>query len=146
MRTSRISLIAAALSLAAAVPCIAQGAELGFHFGVNFDSDDALVGAQLAVPLGRRVDLYPSFDYYFIDPGTLNALNIDIRFRQPARTIAPYLGGGLNILSRDGNSDTGVGLFGGLAGRGPTRPYIELRALLHDDSSLQLVGGVSFRL
>lgn len=45
------------------------------------------------------------------------------------------------------SSDTGGDLFGGLESRrGNTDPYVELRLLLHDSSSLQLAAGLNFTL
>ena len=129
-----------------AAPAVAQRSQIGFHAGVNFDLDDALLGAQAMFPLSGRWDLYPSFDYYFVDPGDLSALNVDVRYRLPGSSVHPYIGGGLNILFSNGDSDTGVNLLGGIEGRGRVRPYGELRILLHDGSSLQLVGGLSWGL
>ena len=123
----------------------AQRSHFGVHGGYNFDSDDWLIGAQVHLPLSRSIELYPSFDYYFVDPGSLVGLNADLQFRTPGAPL--YLGGGVNILRASGNSDTGFDLFGGLETRyGRTHPYIEARALFHDNSSLQLLFGLNVTL
>jgi len=111
----------------------------------NVDGDDWLIGAQAHLPLSRSIELYPSFDYYFVDPGSVVGLNADLQFRTPGAPL--YLGGGLNILKTSGNSDTGFDLFGGLETRyGRTHPYLELRGIFHDNSSVQLVAGLNVTL
>ena len=147
MTCSRTLLALACLGLGAAAPGPAQHAHLGFHGGVNFDRDEALIGAQLLLPLGRRVELYPSLDYYLTDAGSLVGLNADIKF--VAAGLTPlYLGGGLSFLrGSDGARDTGANLFAGLESRtGAMHPYLEFRVLLHDDTSSQLLVGVNWTL
>ncbi|HYU29968.1 MAG TPA: hypothetical protein VEK83_13130 [Gemmatimonadales bacterium] len=123
----------------------AQRSHFGVHTGYNVDGDDWLIGAQVHLPLSRSIELYPSFDYYFVDPGSLFGLNADLQFRTPGAPL--YLGGGLNILKTSGNSDTGFDLFGGLETRyGRTHPYLELRGIFHDNSSVQLVAGLNVTL
>jgi hypothetical protein len=126
---------------------------LGGHLGYNFDVDDLLLGAQLSYAITPRVDLYPSFDFYFIDPGSLWALNFDARYRPPSRYGAFYLGGGINYsrFSAGGgggsNSDTNLNLLTGLEGRRQrVWPYVEAKLILGDGSSFQLVGGLSWRM
>lgn len=150
-RIVRRAWLPAVLIAATAGTAEAQRAHIGGRAGYNFDIDEALVGAQILLPLTRAVEVYPSFDYYFVDAGTLLGFNGDIRFRLgPRRASIFYLGGGLNVLVRsDGadDTDTGVGVFGGLeARRGSTHPFVEARLLLHDDSSFQLLAGLNFTL
>jgi hypothetical protein len=123
----------------------------GGHLGYNFDVDNLLLGAQLSFPITPRVDLYPSFDFYFVDPGSLWALNFDVRFRPPSRYGAFYAGGGINYSRFSGgggsNSDTNLNLFTGLEGRRQrVWPYVEARLILGDGSSFQLAGGLSWRM
>ena len=122
----------------------------GPHLGYNFDGDALLVGAQLSWPITPSLDLYPTFDYYFVDVGSLYSLNFDVKYRPPTRYRAWYVGGGLNYsrFSAGGNSagDTNLNLLTGLEGRrGRTRPYVEAKFILGDGSSFQLVGGFSWR-
>ncbi|MGH7701360.1 MAG: hypothetical protein ACREMJ_12685 [Gemmatimonadales bacterium] len=122
----------------------------GGHLGYNFDVEDLLVGAQVSWPITPRVELYPSFDYYFVDPGSLWSLNADLKFRPPTRYGALYVGGGLNYSRRSvsgvSGSDTGLNLLAGLEGRRTrTAPYVEAKFILGDGSSFQIVGGFSFR-
>ena len=127
-----------------------SGPRYGAHFGYNFDDDAALIGAQLSWPIVPSLDLYPSFDYYFVNPGSLWSLNFDLKYRPPTTYRAWYVGGGLNWSHTSANgvssSDTGLNLLTGLEGRrGRTRPYVEGKFILSSNSSFQIVGGLSWR-
>jgi hypothetical protein len=131
----------------------AQRAHLGFRGGYNFDREDALLGAQLSLPVGGMVEVYPSFDYYFTDGGgSLLGINMDLKLRSMGGShSAFYVGGGLSLMraSAGGASttDTGGSLFAGLESRvGSAHPFFEVRGLLHDQSSVQIVGGLNFTL
>ena len=128
----------------------AYGPRFGVHLGYNFDADGALVGAQMSWPMTPRVILYPSFDLYFVDTGSLWSLNADLKFRPPTRTGALYAGGGLNFsrrsVSGNSGSDTGLNLLVGVEGRRTrSAPYVEAKIILADGSSFQIAGGFSFR-
>jgi hypothetical protein len=131
----------------------AQRAHLGVRGGYNFDREDALIGAQLSIPVGGMVEVYPSFDYYFTGrSNSLVGFNMDLKVRgMGSRQSSFYVGGGLNLLrsSANGvsNTDTGGSLFAGLESRvGSTHPFFEVRGLLHDQSAVQIVGGLNFTL
>lgn len=124
---------------------MAQRSHFGAHGGYNFDNDDWLIGAQLHLPLTRSIEFYPSFDYYFVNVGSLVGFNADLEFRTPGAPL--YFGGGLNVLRTSGNSDAGFDLIGGLESRyGRTHPYLEARGLFHGNTSLQLVFGLNVTL
>ena len=123
----------------------AQRAHFGVRGGYNFDMKEGAIGAQLHLPLSASIELYPSFDYYFVSTGNLVGFSGDLKFRTPGAPL--YFGGGLNVLSGGGNSDTGFDLFGGIETRyGQTHPFVEARALIHDGSSLQLLFGLNVTL
>lgn len=129
---------------------VTAGPTYGAHLGYNFDVDELLVGAQLTYPITPDIALYPTFDYYFVSDGSLWSLNLDLKYRPPTRYGAWYVGGGLNYSrsSANGNStsDTGLNLLTGLESRrGRTRPYVEAKFILSDESSFQLVGGLNWR-
>jgi len=118
----------------------------GAHIGYNFDADAVLLGAQVSWPMSPQLELYPSFDYYFVSPGSLWALNFDLKYRPPTRYGAWYVGGGLNLLGGTGGSDTNLNLLTGFEGRrGRTRPYVEARFILGNGSTFQIAGGLSWR-
>ena len=145
--TRRILTAVVLLSCAAAVSrAAAQRSHFGLHGGYNFDMKEGLIGAQAHLPLSRGLELYPSFDYYLVDVGSLVGFNIDLKFRSPGTPL--YFGGGLNILSPSGgNSDSGPDLFGGFETRyGRTHPYIEGRGLFHNGSTFQLLFGINVTL
>jgi len=126
---------------------------LGGHLGYNFDVDELLLGAQLSYPITPRLDLYPSFDYYFVSsPASLWSLNFDVKYRPPTRYGAFYVGGGINYrhasVSGVGGSDTNLNLLAGFerVWRARVRPYIETKLILGDGSSFQIVGGMSWAL
>ena len=147
MRTSRALLIAAGIASGAATPVGAQRSHIGFHIGYSFDLDEALAGAQLHLPLGRGVELYPSFDYYFENVNSLIGFNVDLKIHGTRRNPF-YVGGGLNFLrASGGDTETGVNLFGGVEPRyGLTHPYVELRLLLQNEATLLLLAGLNFTL
>ena len=126
-----------------------SGPSYGAHVGYNFDADALLLGAQLVYPFTPVLALYPTFDYYFVNGGSLWALNFDLKYRPPTRYGAWYVGGGLNYLHASAGgtsgSDTNLNLLTGLEGRrGRTRPYVEGKFMLGSSSAFQLVGGVSW--
>lgn len=127
-----------------------SGPTYGAHLGYNFDLDDMLLGAQLSWPISPDLAFYPQFDYYFVSGGSLWALNFDLKWRPPTRRRVWYVAGGLNwshaSANGNSNSDTNLNLATGLEGnRGKTRPYVEGRFILGNETSFQIVGGVSWR-
>lgn len=153
MKITKLLLLGALLGLAVAPVANAQRAHLGFRVGYNFDRDDALIGGQVGIPISRMVELYPSLDYYLADVGSAMGFNVDLKLRssgQPQSSVV-YFGGGLNMMNTSfngsSNMDTGGNLFVGLESRlGATHPFFEVRGLLHNQSSVQIVGGLNFTL
>ena len=127
-----------------------SGPTYGAHIGYNFDVDGLLLGGQLSWPISPEVAFYPQFDYYFVNNGSLWALNFDVKWRPPTRKRVWYVAGGLNWAHRSSNgnsgSDTNLNLATGFEGRrGKTRPYVEGRFILGEETSFQIAGGVSWR-
>ena len=154
MKRTTMLLAAGLLGATIASPAMAQRANLGLHTGFNFDRAEALVGAQFAWPVSSKVDAYPSIDYYFGD-GSALGFNLDLKLRNIGNAAGSqavfYVGGGLNMLrtSFNGNSDmdTGGNLFIGYESRVSTvHPFFEIRGLLHEQSAVQIVGGLNFTL
>lgn len=123
---------------------------VGPHLGYNLDVDALTVGVQATLPVTTRVELYPSFDYYAISPGTLWAINMDVKFRPPTRLGALYVGGGIDYLhtsASGGSGDVNLNFLGGWeARRRPFVPYAEGRLILGSGSTFQIVGGFNFKL
>ena len=126
-------------------------ARVGPHLGYNLDADALTLGVQATLPITRQIELYPSFDYYFVSPGSLWALNVDVKYRPPTRIGALYVGGGFDYLHASlggfSNGDVNVNLLGGWEGRRrPFVPYAEGRLILGNGSAFQVVGGFNFKL
>ena len=149
----RAALATVMLAFAAAAQSEAQGrSHLGPHIGVNTDFNDLLLGVHATFPATSWLELYPSFDLYFPDDGTLLGFNGDFKFLIPTRNqFGFYAGPGLNVLYSSNedtdDADLGLNLFGGVeTRRGNVHPYFEGRVLLHDNTSFQLVFGLNFTL
>lgn len=123
---------------------------VGPRITYNFDYEEVAIGGQFGLPLTSALDFYPSLDIFLVDEGSLLGFNGDLKFRPGMAGTSPlFVGGGLNLSRRSINdrSDTepGLNLFGGLEGRsGSIRPFVEMRAILADRSTVQLSGGLNF--
>lgn len=156
MRPTPIRMIGTALALtlctATALSAQTHRAHIGPRIGYNFDADAVTLGGQLSLPIGRHLEFYPSADVHLVDEGSLYGVNLDLKYRLPARTARwLYVGGGLGILSRSVNNndhtDTGLNLMLGAESlRGRVHPFAEGRIFLSDGSTAQLVGGLNFTL
>jgi hypothetical protein len=149
----RAALATVIMALAAASYGEAQGrSHLGPHIGVNTDFNDLLIGVHGTFPAARWLEIYPSFDVFFPDEGTLLGFNGDFKFLIPTESgFGFYAGPGLGILyskfEDEDDADLGLNLFGGIeTRRGNVHPYLEGRVLLHDNTSFQLVFGLNFTL
>lgn len=145
----------ATLGLAAAAP-LASASErggLGVRFGAYTDSNDAFVGGEGIVPVGRRLDFVPNLEFVFVSNGTFLTANFDLAYNLPdnVRNADFWAGGGLAILNsnpdgpRGSSTDVGVNLFMG-AGlhTGSVKPYVQLKGILADSSSFVVGLGLRF--
>lgn len=123
---------------------------VGLRGGYDFVVDRWSVGAQLRLPVARRLAFVPSGDVFLGDSATDWQLNADLTV--PLRGL--YLGGGIGLLRAD-DRDTGErrtraapNLLAGLEPRalgGAVRPFVEGRWTFVDDGArFRLVGGVGF--
>ena len=141
------------LSFAVAGTAAAQHRpHLGGHLLYNFDVEKFGIGAQFTYPVSQRLELYPSFDYFFIDSGSLWQLNGDLKYQLRERGDWFYVGGGIAIAraSFGGASDSEVGanILAGwetLVGK-KVHPYIEGRLTVGDGSSFQVAGGLNITI
>lgn len=152
----RMSRLATLLVLSSALAGTAQAQAGQMHLGprvsYQFDLEEFGIGAQLSVPLARQLEFYPSFDYFFVEPGSFWHLNADLKYRIATRDINwLYLGGGLNVARRsvNDNDNTGAGInaFVGAESRaGRVHPFAEFRFTSNDGSTAQLSAGLNFTL
>lgn len=151
---SMLARLAVVLACTAAVTSVAEAQQrlhLGPRLSYNFDAEEFGLGAQFSYPVAPRIEFYPSFDYYFVSPGSLWALNADAKYRVPMEGEWLYLGGGLNIarasVNGNGNTDAGLNLLGGVETRlGRVHPFAEGRLTLGDGSTFQISAGLNFTL
>jgi hypothetical protein len=151
----RVTLVRSALLVAGGIMsgtvAMAQAGRsyIGPHLAYHFDIEEPAIGAQVGIPLSYVLDVYPSFDYYLVDSGSLWALNIDLKFRGSSGI---YVGGGLNVTDRDlpngvERSDKGLNLLAGFESRsGQVNPYFEGRVTVDDGSTFQVAVGLNFLL
>jgi len=144
-------LVALLLLASVTLPVDAQratnvGPRYGVHTGYLFDGIGWLAGPQLFWPVSSIVDVYPSFDYFFVSGGSAWALNLDVKALSPARDVSWFLGTGLGFYHSNVGGGTytanGWNLFTGLEGRsGRTLPYVEARLTLGDGGGAFRIGG-----
>jgi hypothetical protein len=145
-----------ALALLPALSAVASAQTNRMHLGpqisYDFDYENFGIGAQFGAPLGRRLEFYPSFVWYFQDPGSLWNLNADLKFRvagnQPHWL---YVGAGLNITRFDAgtadDTDAGLNLLAGVESlKGMIHPFAEARLVVGSGSRFQLAAGLNFTL
>ena len=122
---------------------------IGLRGGHDFTVDRWSVGAQLRLPVARRLAFAPSGDVFLGDSATDWQLNADLSIS--LRGL--YVGGGIGLLSAD-DRDTGErgtraapNLLVGLEPRtlrSPVRPFLEGRwTFLGDGARFRLAGGVN---
>ncbi len=125
--------------------------QAGPRVGRDFGNKAWSIGAQLAAPVGRNLELRPSGDLFFPrDEGMGWQLNGDaaIRFGEGGGL---YGGGGIALVHPDdSDTETGYNLFFGLSTAPPgqrTKGFIEFRwTFVNDTSPFRLALGFLSRL
>ncbi|MGH7561347.1 MAG: hypothetical protein ACRENB_10045 [Gemmatimonadales bacterium] len=146
----------AALGILMGAVSLAEAQTIRPHIGprlsYDFDAEEFGIGAQAGIPLGQRFELYPSIDYFFVDPGSLWAFNADLKYRIAYEKAAwLYVGTGLNLetASFNDNSETDPGL-NLMVGAEPLHnwihPFGEARLKLADRTAFQLMAGLNITL
>ena len=125
---------------------------IGPQIGYNFDYKALVLGGQLSVPIAHNLEFYPSFNYFFVDVGSVFDINMDLKYRLPVEHADwLYVGGGLNVtrtkVNGFGNTDARLNLLAGVETRsGNIHPFGEFRLTAGSGSTIQLVGGLNFTL
>lgn len=145
--------ILALASMAPGVQAQTNRGHVGPRVSYDFDADDLGIGAQFSLPIHSRLEFYPSFDVFFVDPGSLWQINADLKYRVSSVRSADwlYVGGGLGVRRVDtGSVSDAHALFNAFVGaeslRGAIHPFGEARVSLGDDSTFQLAGGINITL
>jgi hypothetical protein len=124
---------------------------IGPRLSYNFDLEELGIGAQFSIPIATRLEFYPSFDYYFVDPGSAWGLNADLKYRFAGENVRwLYVGAGLNVTGvSDGNDETdaGLNLIAGVESlKGRIHPFGEFRGTIGGASFVQLSAGLNITL
>jgi hypothetical protein len=92
----------------------------------------------------------PNVEYVLVEQGSLYTINADFHYDLPSRSSTIFwLGGGLGIsrfaFNEFSNNDTGLNvLMGASFGRGPAIPFLQVKAIVMDETQLVLGGGITF--
>ena len=153
---ARLRSAVVALAMLPALAAVAQGQTNRMHLGpqinYDFDLEEIGIGAQFSAPLMNRLEFYPSFVWYFVDPGSFWNLNADLKYRvASSQPHWLYVGGGVNFSRIDTGSadDTNVGLnllAGAESLKGRIHPFAEARLIIGDGSRFQLAAGLNITL
>ena len=151
MRARIPGLIAlATLALGAATP--AAAADFGVRGGYYFDASEPFLGAEVILPVARRIYFNPNVEWVFVEDTTVLTLNADFHYDFPTRgSTFVWAGAGLGLLHSDpegsDNSDTdpALNLLAGVGFRtGGVVPYFQAKLIIDGGSEFALAFGVRF--
>ena len=142
-----------AVGLTASIEAQTHRLHIGPRASFDFDAEEIGIGAQVGIPIATRLEFYPSFDYYFVDPGTLWSVNADFKYRMfRDRLEWLYTGAGIALEKIKGpvgldDSDPGVNVFlGAETLRGRIHPFAEARVRFADRDAFVLAAGLNITL
>lgn len=133
---------------------------LGPHAEFATNDLDFGIGAQLSYPIANRIDIYPTFDYYFAGKN-LTVFSIDgaVRYWPKLNMKNPglYAGAGLNWshvkvdlpapFDDASDSEIGLSLVGGWMFKQVNfLPHAQIRVVIGDADRVEFGGGVNFKL
>lgn len=139
-----------------------QGDKLLFGPHAEFATNDFDfgIGAQLSVPVANRIDILPTFDFYF--PGNdVTAFSFDgtVRFwpKINVKNAGLYAGAGFNWthvkvdlpapFGDVSDSEVGLSLLGGwMFKQVSLLPFAQMRVVIGDADRVEFGGGINFRL
>jgi hypothetical protein len=131
----------------------AAGTDYDLRLGVYTDAGGLAIGGGLLSSVGTsdRWFFNPNIELAFGDNERDVTLNGDLHYDfASAGSWSVYMGGGPAIVATDpdiGDSKTDLGLnvLGGMSMvRGASRPFVQLKGILSDNSELALMGGIRF--
>jgi hypothetical protein len=148
-----VAALAAALALAILPgPASAADTKFGVRGGYYTDIGEPFLGAEVLVPVARRIYFNPNFEYVFVENLNYWTLNGDFHYDFPThRPYYVWAGAGAGLLRVDppgaDNSDTDVGLnlLAGVGFKtGSVVPYFQAKVILKNGSEFALGFGVRF--
>ena len=147
--------LACAVGVGAAAPVAAQSVALGPHGGVNLDTGNLHLGADVVVELAQvsptiQLAVWPSYAHVFIDEGhdvELFGVDFPFLFTIEDSILTPFVGPGLG-LAFYGDTSLKVNVIGGLfiEASSSVRPFAELALRFVDGTFVDLLAGVVFEL
>jgi hypothetical protein len=138
--------------LALPAPASAGDTKFGVRGGYYTDIGEPFLGAEVLVPVARRIYFNPNFEYVFVEDLNYWTLNGDFHYDFPThRPYYVWAGAGVGLLRVDppgaDNSDTDVGLnlLAGVGFKtGSVVPYFQAKVILKNGSEFALGFGVRF--
>jgi hypothetical protein len=130
----------------------AAAADFGVRGGYYFDAGEPFLGAELIMPVARRIYFNPNVEYVFVEDTTFLTLNADFHYDFPTRgSTFVWAGAGLGILHSDpegddnGDTDPALNLLAGVGFRtGGVIPYFQAKLIIDGGSEFALAFGVRF--
>jgi hypothetical protein len=130
---------------------------LGAQVGYGSNHTKFFIGGQFAYPIMNRLDIYPTFQYYF--PGNsihLWSLAGNVRYwpKLNIKDSGLYFGGGVDIshtsVTNFGSStDAGLSLLSGWQFKTSSTnllPFGQIRVVIGDADRIEFGAGVNFKL
>jgi hypothetical protein len=128
-----------------------EEAMFGVRGGYYTKVEKPFLGAELLVRVAPRFYFNPNVEYVFVDHGSYLTFNGDFHYDFPTHSSTyVWLGAGLAFVRvhPDGagaSTDVGANLLGGVGFRsGSVVPYVQVKAIVKNDSLLSLAVGLRF--
>lgn len=154
VRRTALCALAAGVAVLAWNPAPANaGTDYDLRLGYYTDAQGLAVGAGLLSSVGSSARWFfnPNVEMAFGDATNNLTLNGDFHYDfAHSDAMSFYMGAGPAVIHTDpefadSNTDLGLNLFGGVTGtRGSSRPFLQLKGILSDDTEVALMGGIRF--
>ena len=145
--------LAAIVGVMASAPTPARAAtDYDLRLGVYTDASAFALGAGLISGVGSTSWYFnPNLEMAFGDDANVVTLNGDLHYDfASSGAMSFYAGAGpaivyVNPEFADSDTNLGLNLFGGVtAMRGSSRPFVQIKGILSDDTELALMGCIRF--
>src|SRR5262245_30641846 len=152
LQSAAVTFVASLIVLAVLPAPAAADTKLGLRGGYYVDIGDPFLGAEVLLPISRRIYFNPNFEYVFVDNFTYWTLNGDFHYDFPThRPIYVWAGAGVGLLVSDpegennGDTDAALNLLAGVGFQtGSVIPYFQAKVILDGGSEFVLAFGLRF--